>query len=158
MRVYFLRHGIAADRESWQGNDFDRPLTDEGRKRLDREAKRLAQFDLGLQAIVSSPLLRAKATAEIVAERLGMSGNLATDERLGPDFDVKRFTQIVREHADANAILLVGHEPNMSETIGDIVGGAKIDLKKGGFACVDISSGATAGELLWLIPPKVLLL
>ena len=155
MKVYFLRHGIAADREEWQGKDFDRPLTREGRERMQREAKTIARLDLKLDAIVTSPLVRAKETAEIAAEPLKMQPE--PDEGLGPDFDVKRLGEILRKHASADAIMLVGHEPNMSETIGEIVGSAKVDLKKGGLACVEVDDATdVSGTLLWLIPPKVL--
>lgn len=157
MKVYFLRHGIAADREEWKGNDFDRPLTREGRERMQREAKTIARLDLELEAIVTSPLVRAKETAEIAAEPLKMRPE--ADERLGPGFDVRRLGEILRAHAGADAIALVGHEPNMSETIGEIVGGARVDLKKGGLACVEIDDAReVTGTLLWLIPPKILAL
>lgn len=157
MKVYFLRHGIAADPEDWKGSDFDRPLTREGRERMQREAKTFARLSLPLDAIVTSPLVRAKETAEIAAESFKLRP--VDDERLGPDFDVQRLGEIVRAHAGADSIMLVGHEPNMSETIGEIAGGARIDLKKGGVACVELSDAADlSGTLLWLIPPKVLVL
>jgi phosphohistidine phosphatase len=157
MKLYFLRHGIAADRDKWQGNDFERPLTREGRERMQREAKTIARLDLGLDAILTSPLVRAKETAEIAAEPLKLRPE--PDERLGPQFDVQRLGEIVRERDGGDCLMLVGHEPNMSETIGEIVGGARIDLKKGGLACVELSDASDlAGDLVWLIPPKVLAL
>jgi phosphohistidine phosphatase SixA len=53
--------------------------------------------------------------------------------------------------------MLVGHEPNMSETVGEIVGGARVDLKKGGLALVELNDyDDLAGDLVWLLPPKVL--
>jgi phosphohistidine phosphatase len=157
MKVYFLRHGIAADREEWHGSDFDRPLTREGRDRMEREAKTICRLNLALDAIVTSPLVRAKETAEIAAAPLKLKP--VPDERLGPDFDVQRLGEILREHTGADALMLVGHEPNMSETIGEIVGGARVDLKKGGLACVELNDvNDVSGNLLWLIPPKILAL
>ena len=67
MNCYFLRHGIAVEPEAWSGNDFERPLTRDGHTRMEREAKAIAELSLDLDAIVTSPLLRAKQTAEIVA-------------------------------------------------------------------------------------------
>ena len=155
MKLYFLRHGIAADREEWQGRDFDRPLTPEGKDRMEREAKAIAKLGLSLDAIVTSPLIRAKQTAEIVASALKMRAS--EDGRLGPDFDERRLAEILREQRDAKSVMLVGHEPNFSETISGIVGGGRIDLKKGGLAYVDIAGGGDiSGALVWLIPPKVL--
>src|SRR5579875_3316406 len=123
MKCYFLRHGIAAERGEWEGSDFDRPLTDEGHARMAREAKAIAKFDLGIELILTSPLVRAKETAEIVAKALKLQ---------------ERLEGMLREHRGAKALLLVGHEPGMSRTIGELVGGAAIDLKKGGLARVDL--------------------
>lgn len=159
MKLYFLRHGIAVDREEWKGNDFDRPLTDEGRERMAREAKTIAKLDLGLDVIITSPLLRAKETARIVADRLKMGDELIEDERLGPDFDATRLSAILQERAIADAIMLVGHDPSMTEMVGQLAGGARIDLKKGGLACVDVRDFASLnGQLVCLVTPKILAL
>ena len=83
MSCYFLRHGIAVEPGAWSGNDFDRPLTREGATRMEREAKGIAELSLDLDCIVTSPLLRAKQTAEIVADRLDTSRKLVEDPRLG---------------------------------------------------------------------------
>jgi phosphohistidine phosphatase len=157
MRLYFLRHGIAAERDEWRGAEFDRPLTEKGRERMGREVTKMVELALALDVIVTSPLVRARQTAEIVAAGLDRRENLVEDERVGLDFDPGRLAGILREHPRANAIMLVGHEPSMSETIGELVGAARIDLKKGGLACVDLPNpSALEGTLLWLIPPKML--
>ncbi|MGZ3499648.1 MAG: phosphohistidine phosphatase SixA [Vulcanimicrobiaceae bacterium] len=159
MRLYFLRHGQAGERDEYKGNDFDRPLTDEGRERMAREAKTIAQLQLAPDLIITSPLVRAKQTAEIVAERLKMRDRLIDDERLGLDFGLGELRQILQEHANASALLLVGHDPSMSQTVGQLVGGARINLKKGSLAYVDLPDASSVdGVLVWLIPPKVLTL
>jgi phosphohistidine phosphatase len=158
MKIYFLRHGIAGDRESWSGSDFDRPLTDEGRVRMDREAKSIAKLDLNIEAIVSSPLVRAKETAEIVAARLKLKRDPLVDERLGPEFDLVRLAAILSEQAELPAIMLVGHDPSMTEVLGELTG-ARLDLKKGGLACVEATNAQEgSGTLLWLATPKLLTL
>jgi phosphohistidine phosphatase len=158
MRCYFLRHGIAVDPEAWQGSDFDRPLTREGRERMEREAKTIAKLSLGIGRIVTSPLLRAKQTAQILAQRLGMRDKIVEDARLGGSFDVERLGEILSAQADAKTIVLVGHEPSMSATIGRAIGGASIELKKAALAGVDLpGAGPTDGTLVCLIPPKILL-
>lgn len=155
MKVYFLRHGIAVEAGDWKGSDYDRPLTDEGRKKMANEAKALKQLDLGLDAILTSPLVRAKDTAAIVAESLKMQ--VKEDERLGGDFDMTALEAILKDHADAKTLMLVGHEPSFSAVIGRVIGEARLDLKKGGLACVDLPDASTVtGELLWLVPPKLL--
>lgn len=156
MRLYFLRHGIAEDRAA-SGQDFDRTLTDEGRKRMVREAKTMAELGLEIDRIITSPLLRAKQTATIVAEGLKLRDRLVVDERLADEFDPSRLARILEEHPDADSVMLVGHEPGMSRTIGELIGGARLDVKKGSLACVEVAGASLRGaELRWLIPPKVL--
>jgi len=156
MRLYFLRHGLAADPGAWQGSDADRPLTDEGRERIGLEAKAIALLEPALDAIVTSPLVRARQTAGLVALRLGVP--VTDDARLGHDFDRERLAQVVRENADAQALMLVGHEPTFSSTIAALIGGGAVTMKKGGLARVDLAdASATRGVLVWLLTPKVLL-
>jgi phosphohistidine phosphatase len=157
MRCYFLRHGLAGDRETWTGDDAQRPLTPEGRERMKREAEAIADLGLGLDLIVTSPLIRAKQTAQIVVDRLKMGDRFLEDERLGIDLDADRLREILEAHADASAIMVVGHEPSMSETIGTLIGDGRLELKKGGLAGVELQDGAMSrGILVLLIPPKVL--
>jgi phosphohistidine phosphatase len=159
MKCYFLRHGLAVDAGEWSGSDFDRPLSGQGRERTTRSAKTIADLGLTVDVIVSSPLVRAKQTAVIVAERLKLQDRLIEDERLGGRFGLNYLAEILAEHHTADAILLVGHEPGVSRTVGEIVGGADIDFKPGSLACVNVPDPMKlAGALLWLIPAKVLAL
>jgi phosphohistidine phosphatase len=158
MKLYFLRHG-RADRSAWMGMDFERPLTEDGKERMLREADFIAQLDLGLDAILTSPLVRAYQTAEIVAERLNMLDLLTVDERLEPGFGPSDLAEILEGFPEADEIMLVGHEPDFSETISYLIGGGNIICKKGSLARVDLTdAGPLAGELVWLIPPKALIL
>jgi phosphohistidine phosphatase len=157
MRCYFLRHGIAAEAGEFHGSDFDRPLTDEGHERMVREAKTMAALSIELDVILTSPLVRAKQTAAIVAKELKIRDRLVEDTRLGLDFGPSRLASILKERGDAQAIMFVGHEPSMSTTVGQLIGSARIDFKKGALAFVNVPDPATArGELVWLVPPKVL--
>jgi phosphohistidine phosphatase len=157
MRVYFLRHGKAEDRLAWTGRDAERPLTAEGREALGREAKRLRALDLALDVVVTSPLVRARETAEIVAAELGLGGRLVEDERLAPGFDVARLEQVLSEHGPAGAVMVVGHEPDFSETIAELIGGGDVVMKKGGLARVDVAAPvAGGGQLVWLLTPPLL--
>jgi phosphohistidine phosphatase len=157
LKIYFLRHGVAVEPEDWKGNDYDRPLTGDGRERMAAEAKAIRKLDLKLDAILTSPLDRAKETAAIVGEALKIAPK--EDERLGGDFDMSSLEAMLKGCADLKSLMLVGHEPSMSSVIGRLIGVARIDLKKGGLACVGLPDASTmTGELLSLIPPKVLLL
>ena len=156
MKVFFLRHGLA-DRGAWDGDDFERPLTEYGKERMIRQSETIRKLDLGLDAILSSPLVRAYQTAEIVAEELGMLDLLQVDERLSPGFGPSDLKEILDSQESAEAVMLVGHEPDFSYTISYLIGGGNVVCKKGSLARVDLTdAGPLAGELIWLIPPKVL--
>jgi len=156
MLCYLVRHGIAADAEQFEGSDFDRPLTDKGRKQMSRVGKRLAGLELDIKTIVTSPLLRAKQTAEIVAGALGAKDRIVEDARLGGGFDARAFASIVREYGDRGDVMLVGHEPSMSAVLSDAIGGGRIDFKKGAVGCIELFEDAPSGTLRWLVTPKTL--
>ncbi len=158
MRLYFLRHGLAADRETWTGDDFDRPLTDQGKERMAREAATLVKMSLDLDVILTSPLVRAYQTAEIVAQQLNQTDQLVQDERLSPGFGSNQLAKILKTYPEAQALMLVGHEPDFSQVIGDLIGGGRLTCKKGSLACVELTDRSLHGDLVWLIPASVLVL
>ncbi len=157
MKLYFLRHGLAHDRQDWKGDDPERPLTGEGEERMTRSAATIASLDLKLEAILTSPLTRAHQTASIMAEALRARDKLHVDNKVGPGFDVASLAAILADHPGFESLMLVGHEPSFSETISALIGGGRIVCKKGGLACVKVNDpAALEGELLWLIPPRLL--
>ncbi len=159
MEIYFLRHGLAGSRAEWDGPDSERPLTDQGKRRMRREAATLANLGLCPQVILTSPLVRAEQTAEIVAEALKMAGRTVRDERLSPGFQVDDLRGILADTADVGSLLLVGHEPDLSEAVSVLVGGCRLVLKKGALARVDAGDRSLAdAELVWLLPPSLLAL
>ena len=155
MDLYVLRHGTAIARGQWEGDDGDRPLSDEGREEMVRVAAGLAKLELGLDLIVTSPLARALQTAEIVAEQLGIQDKMVLDERLGAGFSANRLPKVLRTYADAKSLMLVGHEPGLSAAVESLVGG-RIILKKGGMAYVQLADVAKKGELAWLLQPRTI--
>ncbi|MBD3220279.1 phosphohistidine phosphatase SixA [bacterium] len=158
MRLFFLRHG-PADRDQFDGDDDDlRPLVERGRQRMRAIAEVIARLDQKIDTVVTSPLVRAAETAEIVANRLGLQERLITDERLGLDFDVQALAAILAGlKNDRRRILLVGHEPSFSEVIGELTGGAVV-VRKGALARVDLTPGQQQrGRLVWLLQPRVLI-
>jgi phosphohistidine phosphatase len=157
MHIYFIRHGLA-DRSEWEGGDFDRPLTSEGRSRIKKTARRLRALGFQPDLMITSPLARARQTAEIIAKVIGLGDELVVDERLDPGFDADRVRAIMGEHSGLEAVALVGHEPSFSTVISHLVGGARIVCKKGSIARVDIDPAAgSEGELVWLLQPKTLI-
>lgn len=156
MKVYFLRHGIAGERSEWKGDDAARPLTEEGVERTGAVAAALARLDLGVGVIVTSPLVRARQTADIVARALDLGSKVIEDRRLGPGFNADKLRAILLDHRNDD-VLVVGHEPDFSETVAALIGGGDLAVRKAGLALVELSGpDATRGRLLWLVPPKIL--
>jgi phosphohistidine phosphatase len=157
MEIYFLRHGDAVKKSGGKGGDGERPLSTEGTALITREAGAIALLRLGLDLIMTSPLVRARQTAEIVARELRLPGALAIDERLAPGFGPNALLSILREHRANTALLLVGHEPDFSQTIAACIGGGRVECGKGGLARVDLDDpDSIRGTLAWLLPARVL--
>ncbi len=157
MDLYFLRHGDALGAGEWKGDDGARPLSQADAARIAREGETLAGLSLGISLILSSPLVRALRTAEIVAAALGLRGAFRADKRLSPGFDHGGLAEILADHADIPALMLVGHEPDFSRTIGACTGGGQVECRKGSLARLSISDVRRArGSLVWLLPPEVL--
>ena len=156
MELYLLRHGIAEPATTWPEADGRRPLTAAGRARVARVADAMGQLELGLQVVLTSPLLRAYQTAEIVVQQIS-GARLVQDRRLEPGFDADRLAEILGDYGGEQVLMLVGHEPDFSRTVGQLTG-ARVVMKKAGVACVDLPAPPSLqGRLLWLAPPKVIL-
>ena len=156
-RVYFLRHGKALARADWDAADDLRPLTEEGEEVVRAEARAMKRWGLDVGVIVTSPLARARRTAEIVAEELDLSDSVVEDARLAHGFDLSRLAKIVARVAGEAGVLVVGHEPDFSSTISAAIGGGRIEIKKGALARVDFAGpDLRNGVLAWLVTPAQL--
>jgi phosphohistidine phosphatase len=134
--IWFLRHGDAEDGE----DDFQRKLTDKGRRQSRDAGATLVALGVELELCLTSPRVRARETAELACESLGVE--IAIEDRLaGGRFDPLELA------AGVDDVLLVGHEPDFSDVIGELTGG-HVDMKKGGLAAVDDR------ELRVLLRPK----
>jgi phosphohistidine phosphatase len=99
--------------------------------------------------------VRAQQTAQIVGDRFNLTINVTL--LLAPGFDLTKLTAIVRDLPNVKELMVVGHEPDFSQTITSLIGGGRIVMKKGGLARVEILSiEPLAGQLVWLLAPKVL--
>ncbi len=157
MDLYVLRHGDALGKDAWKGDDSARPLSEEGVAMIRGVAKALAGLSPGISLVLASPLVRAKQTAEIVAAALRPEKTFLADERLCPGFDPEALGAILADHSDVAALLLVGHEPDFSQTIGVCIGGGRLEVKKGSLARLSIADPLKpSGSLLWLLPPRIL--
>jgi phosphohistidine phosphatase len=150
MELYFLRHG-EADWPNWKKSDDERPLTKRGTKEMHEVAKFLKRVKVRLDVIVSSPFPRASQTAEIAAKRLKIK--CREDKLLAPGFNRAELERLLKKYP-AESLMVVGHEPDFSETISELTGGS-LKLPKAGVALVELNHSWLNGRLLWLIPPKI---
>lgn len=156
LRLLFLRHARAVSRADWYRDDSERPLTERGREDAAHMADFMAKVGIRIEAIVSSPYVRAFDTAEVMARRLNMRDELVSDPRVAPGFDLARLEAILDDHPHAQSLMFVGHEPDFSSVLARLVGG-RITMKKGGLAYVEIAQASLDGAaLVWLVQPSVL--
>lgn len=154
MELYFLRHGIAEER-SPDGTDGGRRLTAEGVEKLESSRAGLKRLKIELDLLLTSPLVRARQTAEIAGRILGLEPQVA--EALGPGCDAPRLLALLAERPRAERVMVVGHEPDFSAMIGGLTGGSRVEMKKGGLARVDLASPSSSdGTLVYLLPPRAL--
>ena len=155
VELCFLRHAHAGDPAAWDRPDEERPLTEKGRRQADRIGRLLAAAGYAPDAILTSPLARARQTAEIVAEILGIAVRI--EDRLGGALDLATVDQVLAGAGHPRRPVLVGHDPDFSELVSELVG-APIPMRKGALARVDVERPLVsgAGELRWLLPPDIL--
>jgi phosphohistidine phosphatase len=154
--LYFLRHGHAHDRDEWKTQDDElRPLTAEGIAAMRQEAIVLRHLQPDFSTILTSPLVRARETAEIV-QHVFPEVPIVEDELLKPGFKVKALEKLLKEYDGHENLLLVGHEPDFSAVIGEVIGGGRVTMKRGGMARIKLTNKEKPrGELIWLITPAV---
>jgi len=150
-----LRHADAGDPYAWEGDDADRPLSKKGRRQAERLGTYLASIGYVPDVFITSPKVRARETAELVADALGTT--VAIDDRLAIGFGIDELTAILSGAGMPSRPVLVGHDPDFSVLLSHLLGGADIPLRKGAFARVDLDAVAEgAGTLRWLVPPDLL--
>jgi phosphohistidine phosphatase len=162
MNIYIIRHAIAVNRGTPQyEDDSQRPLTDKGKKKMRQIARGLLALGVDFDLILSSPYVRAKETAEILAEVLKTKTAVAFSENLIPMGDPDLLIAEMNEKYNVNSIALVGHEPHLSTLISLLVSeNASLDmtLKKGGvcrLSADDLHHNRKAA-LEWLLTPGIL--
>jgi phosphohistidine phosphatase len=151
MEIYFLRHG-EADWPNWKKSDDERPLTKRGKKEMGEVGAFLKRAKVRPDLIVTSPLPRAAQTAEIAAKHLKVK--CREDKLLAPGFSKNELERLLKKYP-AESLMLVGHEPDFTETIFALTRGS-LKLSKAGIALVDLDRSWRNGRLLWLVPPKLM--
>ncbi len=157
MIIYLVRHAVAMEREDWDKSDESRPLTDEGIERMTEAAKGLARMGLEVDAVFTSPLTRARQTADILVKELQLAKPKLLDCLAGgyPPTDAL----VTLQESDYKAVMMVGHEPDMGHLASFFLGTARpVPFKKGAAMAIDFDgkSGQGKGRLAWYMTTKVM--
>jgi phosphohistidine phosphatase len=160
--LYIMRHGIAVARGSaGYSDDSKRPLTPVGIKKVEEVTRGLVRLGFDVDWIVSSPLVRALETAKIVAAGLGGRSPLDVSDDLRPGAAAESLIAYLARHASRKRVLVIGHEPDLSELAGRLIGAgrrAHLALKKGGCCLItfDEFPPKSPGKLIWWLTPRVM--
>ncbi|MGQ9733090.1 MAG: phosphohistidine phosphatase SixA [Candidatus Zipacnadales bacterium] len=154
MKLLFFRHG-KAEQFAANGSDAGRRLTEQGRNDSTLTARAVLHSGIKPEWIVHSPLIRAQETAVLAAELLKPPRGLCEDRRLACGAGMAEVKAIVEEYG-GQCLMLVGHNPDFSCLVGQLIGGAQIDMKTAAIACVELTAVEPgAGVLEWLVIPNL---
>jgi phosphohistidine phosphatase len=153
--LYFLRHGDAG--QAWATNDEQRPLSAEGEAALAAAAATWTRLKLRPEVVLTSPLVRARQTADLLCQGIGCAAEPIVDERLRPGAGWGEMARAMAAHPNAARVCFVGHEPDLSQVVAQLTGASSVRMRKGGLACVEFYGVPEpgSGELAWLIDPDL---
>lgn len=161
MQLYLVRHGDAVDgRVAGVDRDDDRWLTDEGREETRWGAEILQKLGVEPDLIMSSPLVRARQTAEIIADVIGKSDEIVISDHLVHGGAFQGILQDIQAQGSPKRVILTGHMPSIGELIGWLTWNDRlcaVRMRTAGIARVDLPDDRIApgwGDLRWLLPPK----
>jgi phosphohistidine phosphatase len=157
--IYLVRHAIAAERGDDWPDDTKRPLTADGVSRFREVVEGLVWFGVGIDEIYSSPLVRARQTADLLAAGLDTKPAVRTVDPLAPGHDASDVLGELAKRVKRRRVALVGHEPDLGELAAAMIGAQRaLPFRKGGICRIDVDrvAASVAGSLIWFLPPKVL--
>ncbi|HBW57031.1 MAG TPA: phosphohistidine phosphatase SixA [Oscillatoriales bacterium UBA8482] len=160
--LYLIRHGIAAERGTYE-NDDQRPLTPEGDRKTHQIATRLKQLNLQFDHILTSPLIRARQTADIL-KTVGLSSQVEECAALAPDGNIQDWITWYQtwQSTGGKSLALVGHQPDLGHWAELLIWGqpkGALIVKKAGIIGITLPPTSVIGnsQLFWLTPPRFLL-
>ena len=159
VELYIVRHAIAAERGPEWPDDTERPLTERGIDRFRQVVAGLTFLNLQLDVIFTSPLVRARQTAECLSIGLPEKVRIKTVDALAPGHtSIEVMEQVARQAGSATRVALVGHEPDLGALAGWLIGARRaLPFKKGGVCRFEMDSlSSRYATLSWHMPPKVL--
>jgi len=158
MLIYFLRHASAGQPVANKKKDEKRGLDKEGVEQCGYVGRALTAMDIQIDVLISSPLKRSTQTASLVANEIGHEGKLQIEPALRPEATFSDFRKLLDKYARQESIMVVGHNPNLSEFLGRIISAsgceANLELRKGALARVE--TRRNSASLHWCVTPKML--
>jgi phosphohistidine phosphatase len=157
--LYLVRHAIAAERGDQWPDDAKRPLTERGIARFKESLKGLVWLDVELDEVITSPLVRSKQTAELLAAGVAGKPIIKVLDALAPGYAPSAVVSELVKTARRRRVALVGHEPGLGELAAHLISARRpLAFKKGGICRVDLASFGSRrpGALVWFVTPKVL--
>jgi phosphohistidine phosphatase len=157
--LYLIRHAVAEERGDDWPDDAKRPLSEDGASRMRKNARGLDRLGVTLDVIVTSPFVRAKQTAEIVAAALNPKPPIVTADSLAPGGTYQAITADLEKQSKRTHIAIVGHEPGIGELAARLIGSRhSFEFKKGGACRIDVDQlpPSGPGDLIWSVTPKIL--
>src|SRR5262245_43457788 len=158
MRLLIIRHAVAVPRGTPDIEDDARPLTPKGRKRFREAARGLAAVIQRPDALLSSPLPRARDTAALAAKAWGKVEVTDAPVLAGGTFAAR--AAALAPYGPEDTVALVGHEPDLSELLARLLGTAHADrvaFRKGGAALLEVPGPLQeGGSLVWFLAPRIL--
>jgi phosphohistidine phosphatase len=160
MILYIVRHSDAVPSGTPGIPDDDRPLTEKGIQKMKEVARGLRALKVSPERILSSPLPRARQTAEIIVEVMGGKIPMKPTGALAPSGSRSELYKELRAGQKLSALMVVGHQPSLGEIAGEIAWGSAehyVELKKGGACALEIGGldPVPSGTLLWLLTPGI---
>jgi phosphohistidine phosphatase len=157
--IYLIRHGLAEERGDAWPDDTKRPLTEEGMTRLRKSARGLGRLGVMFDVMLTSPLVRARQTAEVIASAFEPRPSIVAVDSLAPDGTYQAVLADLEKHAKRTRIALVGHEPSIGELAARLTGSRHaLSFKKGAVCRIDVETIPPAGPctLRWFVTPRIL--
>lgn len=160
MKIVIVRHGKAAEKNEFPGRDELRPLTAEGRDKMSENARGMRLICPSIDVLVASPLVRARQTAEIIANEYKIK-KIEEAEELKPEADVELIFKVISRYPSAKVLAVVGHEPHVGDMSSWLLAGKNktfFNFKKGAACCIDIFSPLKIpiSSLDWFLEPTQL--
>jgi phosphohistidine phosphatase len=158
-QLFIIRHAVAEERGDAWPDDAKRPLSEDGAARMRKAARGLDRLGVTLDVVVTSPLVRAKQTADIVAAAMNPRPPIVSIEALSPDGTFQDIIADLEKQSKRSRIAIVGHEPGIGEFAARLIGSRhSIEFKKGAICRIDVDAlpPSGPGDLRWMLTTKIL--